>query len=38
VDYVNGLKKDNIRTAVAVPRPGEESNIRTIIDAMELLL
>jgi hypothetical protein len=38
VDHVHGLKKDEIRTAIAVPRPGEESDLRTIIDAMESLL
>jgi hypothetical protein len=38
VDHIHGLKKDEIRTAIAVPRPGEESDLRTIIDAMESLL
>ena len=38
VDHVNGLKKDEIRIAITVPRLGEESNLCTIIDAMESLL
>jgi hypothetical protein len=38
VDHIHGLKKDEIRTAIAVPRPEEESDLRTIIDAMGSLL
>jgi hypothetical protein len=38
VDYVNGLKKDEIRIAIAVSRLGEDSNLYTIIDAIESLL
>ncbi|KAK6428910.1 hypothetical protein LTR95_014944 [Oleoguttula sp. CCFEE 5521] len=38
VDHIHGLKKDETRTANTVPRPGEESNLRTMIDAMESLL
>ena len=38
MDHVNGLRKDEIRTAIAVPRLGEESNPRTIMDVMGSLL
>ena len=38
VDYVNSLKKDEIWIAITIPRPGEESNLCTIIDVMESLL
>ncbi|KAI7722348.1 hypothetical protein KC353_g581, partial [Hortaea werneckii] len=37
-DHICGLRKDQIRTAIAVPPSGEESNLRTIIDAMQSLL
>lgn len=37
-DHVCGLRKDEIRTAIAVPPLGEESNLRTIVDAMQSLL
>ena len=37
-DHIHSLRKDEIRTAIAVPRPGDESELRTIIDAMESLL
>lgn len=37
-DHVCGLRKDEIRTAIAVPPSGEESNLRTIVDAMQSLL
>jgi len=38
VDHVHGLKKDEIRTAIAVSRPGEGSDLRTFIDAMKSIL
>ena len=37
-DHINHLKKDEIRTAITVPPPGGESDLRVIIDAMESLL
>ena len=37
-DHIRNLRKDEIRTAIAVPPPGDESELRTIIDAMESLL
>lgn len=37
-DHVCGLRKDEIRTAIAVPLLGDESNLRTIVDAMQSLL
>ena len=37
-DHIRSLRKDEIRTAIAVPLPGDESELRTIIDAMEALL
>jgi hypothetical protein len=37
-DHVCGLRKDEIRTAIAVPPSGDESNLRTIVDAMQSLL
>ena len=37
-DHVHGLSKDEIRTAIAVPPPGEDDTPRVIIDAMESLL
>lgn len=38
VDHVRDLNKDEIRTAIAVPRPGDGSDLRTVVDAMESLL
>jgi hypothetical protein len=37
-DHIRSLRKDEIRTAIAVPLPGDESELRTMIDAMEALL
>ena len=37
-EHIQNLRKDEIRTAIAVPRSGDESDLRTIIDAMESLL
>lgn len=37
-DHIQGLRKDEIRTAIAVPLPGDESNLRMIVDVMESLL
>jgi hypothetical protein len=37
-DHIRSLRKDEIRTAIAVPRSGDESELHTIIDAMESLL
>jgi hypothetical protein len=37
-DHIQSLRKDEIRTAIAVPPPGDESDLRTIVDAMESLL
>ncbi|KAM0720756.1 hypothetical protein Q7P37_004893 [Cladosporium fusiforme] len=37
-DHICGLKKDEIRTAIAIPAPGDEGDLRTIIDAMQSLL
>jgi hypothetical protein len=37
-DYIHSLRKDEIRTAIAVPRPRDESELRIIIDTMESLL
>jgi hypothetical protein len=37
-DHIQSLRKDEIRTAIAVPLPGDESELRIIIDAMESLL
>ena len=37
-DHIRSLRKGEIRTAIAVPLPGDESELRTIIDAMEALL
>jgi hypothetical protein len=34
-DHIRSLRKDEIRTAIAVSPPGDESELRTIIDAME---
>jgi hypothetical protein len=38
VDRVHSLKKDEIQTAVVVPRAGEGCDLRTIIDVMKSLL
>jgi hypothetical protein len=35
---IRNLRKDEIRTAIAIPPPGDESDLRTIVDAMESLL
>lgn len=37
-DHIYSLRKDEIRTAIAVPPLGDESDLRTIVDAMEALL
>lgn len=37
-DHVHSLRKDEIRTAIAIPRLRDESELRTIIDAIESLL
>ena len=37
-DYIRNLSKDEIRTATAVPPPGDETELRVIVDAMESLL
>jgi hypothetical protein len=37
-DHIRSLRKDEIRTAIAVPQPGDESELRIIIDVMESLL
>jgi superfamily II DNA helicase RecQ len=37
-DHIRNLRKDEIRTAIAVPPPGDENELRIIIDAMEALL
>jgi hypothetical protein len=37
-DHIQNLRKDEIRTAIAVPPLGDESDLRTIVDAMESLL
>lgn len=37
-DHVCGLRKDGIRTAIAMPPSGDESNLRTIVDAMQSFL
>jgi hypothetical protein len=37
-DHIHSLRKDEIRTAIAVPRPRDESELRTIIDAIKSLL
>lgn len=38
VGHVQGLKKDEVRTAVAIPPSGDDSDLRVIVDAMESLL
>lgn len=38
VDHVCGLDKEEIRKAIAVPPPGDESDLRVIVEAMESLL
>ncbi|KAM0714674.1 hypothetical protein Q7P37_003053 [Cladosporium fusiforme] len=37
-DHVCGLRKDEIRTAIAVPPSGDKTYLRTIVDAMQSLL
>jgi hypothetical protein len=37
-DHIRNLRKDEIRTSIAIPPPGEESELRIIINAMESLL
>ena len=37
-DHIRNLRKDEIRTAIAIPPPRDESDLRTIVDAMESLL
>jgi hypothetical protein len=37
-DYIRSLRKDEIRTAITVPPPRDESELCTIIDVIELLL
>jgi hypothetical protein len=37
-DHIRSLRKDEMRTAIAVPQPGDESELRITIDAMESLL
>jgi hypothetical protein len=37
-DHIRSLRKDEIRTAIAVPQLGDESDLRITIDGMELLL
>ena len=37
-DHICRLRKDEIRTAIAVPLLGDESDLRIIVDAMESLL
>ena len=37
-DHIQNLRKDEIRTAIAIPPQGDESDLRTIVDAMESLL
>ena len=37
-DHIRSLRKDEIRIAIAVPPPGDESELRIMIDAMEALL
>ncbi|KAK6435689.1 hypothetical protein LTR95_008124 [Oleoguttula sp. CCFEE 5521] len=38
VDHVRGLKKDEIRAAITIPSPEENSDLRRIVDATELML
>jgi hypothetical protein len=37
-DHIRSLRKNEIRAAIAVPLPGDESELRIIIDVMESLL
>ena len=37
-DYIRNLRKDEIRTVIAIPPPKDESKLRTIIDVIESLL
>jgi len=36
-DHIQNLSKDEIRTATAVPPPGDKTKLRVIVDAMESL-
>jgi hypothetical protein len=36
--HIQNLQKDEIRTAIAIPLAGDESNLRTIVDATESIL
>jgi hypothetical protein len=38
VDYVHSLDKEEIRKAIAVPPPGDDSDLRVIVEAIESLL
>lgn len=38
VDHVHSLDKEEIRKAIAVPPPGDDSDLRVIVEAMESLL
>jgi hypothetical protein len=37
-DHIRSLSKDEIRTATAVPPPGDVTELRVIVEAMESLL
>lgn len=37
-NHIRNLRKDEIRTAIAVPPLGDESDLRIVVDAMESLL
>ena len=37
-DHIHSLRKDEIRTVIAVPRLRDESELRIIIDTIESLL
>jgi hypothetical protein len=37
-NHIYSLRKDEIRTAITIPRPRDESKLRTIIDTIESLL
>jgi hypothetical protein len=36
--HIQNLRKDEIRTAIAIPLAGDESNLRTIVDATQSIL
>ncbi|KAK0303020.1 hypothetical protein LTR82_017684 [Friedmanniomyces endolithicus] len=38
VDHVSGLKKDEIRAAITIPSPSDDSALRRIIDATDSML